>query len=942
MYILPVLLILATPSFRDVVATAWDHPLICDADMVERLADDTARVKVSATSLQVRYPGVREILVDGRPGPSTRLAPDLVTLPLQPGEYTITAVRDAPASDDALKPATLTAELLASQVADAKPGETLTIPDGLYRDFRCVIKASGTAGQPLTIRSASPGGAVFTGNSALVVEGDHVTIAGLRFEQNGPGTSLMISGGSGCRVTQCQFVECGDPNSTFAHIVSTQGNGEGNRVDHCYWTGCRSMACGVRVREGSSPKQQLIDHNIFRDTYRYWVNGQENVQLGQNQRGKTGEERPAATVEFNLFDQAWGDGEIISSKSTGNTIRHNLASWCWRSAFTLRGGDLARFEGNAVIGGGGGLRVMGQRHTIINNLFAGVGEPAIYFETGSADGENQVATADTLVAYNTFVDCPTALGAMRTSEARPHAPERLQIRDNLGIGINGEPLALADAMAVTTSRFVNLPAAESERPAVERYAAWLAGHVPPPAAAVDHGQAMPDVTVDLLARPRQGTPDIGAFETGAGPARINLPPLPPKPLIDPSLYRGRQLLAEENLPATETTLTAQPDGRAVVTWTYHPESFASTAWLAIGGYKLTWGGADKDGKPLAVVRLERDGETVATAADLVHYRLDFMYQGWLGKTLNESTEPAQDAWYRFQLVKDGGRLFVTLNSLRYHLDLPILAWRDRSGQEATGPLAIGGDGPGQFGEVRLYEYDYAGARAPDQPSALRAEAVAGRVRLGWTEAPRDAGAVTYRVTRSAAGAKDELVMAGFGGSQCDDFGAPAGVACTWTLVAENRFGMRSQPLTVTFTKPAGGPFSAVVPASAARIEAPFMAMTDEAGVRYVTAGNIAAAMQAAPDDGVAEFKVTLPTEATVAIYGLVTAVDNGHDSFYFAVDDEPFAIWYTGIHSTWGWSKAAEVKLSAGEHRLRVKYREPGTAVARMAVTADATLAPAP
>lgn len=941
MYILPVLLLLSAPSFRDVVATAWDHPLICDAEMVERLGDDTARVRVSASPLRVRYPGVNVVRVDGQPVRTARLAPDLVSLDLPTGEYTIAAGRDAPASEDTVAPGTLDGDGLVKLVEAARPGDTVTIPDGLYRDFRATLKTSGTAAAPVTIRAATPGGAIFVGNTALVVAADHVTVSGLRFEQCGPGTTVLLSGGSGCRLTQCLFIECGNPESTFNHIVSTDGNGEANRVDHCYFTGCRSMACGVRVREGSSPKRQRIDHNIFRDTYRYWVNGQENVQLGQNQRGKVGEERPEATVEFNLFDQAWGDGEIISSKSTGNAIRHNVAAWCWRSAFTLRGGDLARFEGNAIVGGGGGLRVMGKRHTIVNNLFAGVGEPAIYFETGSADGENQVATEDTIAAFNTFVDCPTAFGAMPTNEARPHAPRRLQLRDNLAIGINGEPLALADAKEVATSRFVNLPAPDTELPAAERYAAWLAGSVPLPAAAIDQGQAVPQVTVDLLARPRQGAPDVGAFEAGAGPAQVHLPPLPPKPLIDPSLYRGRQLLAEANLPATETTITAQPASQVVLTWSYHPDSYAATAWLAIGGYKLSWGGADKDGKPLGVIRLTKGPQVVATAADLVHYRQDFIYQGWMNRTVNEAPAPAQDAWYRFQLVKDRGRMFLTMASTRYRLDLPLLSWRDRSGQEAAGPLAIGGDGPGQFGEVRLYEYDYAGARPPDEPSALRAEAMAGRVRLAWTEAPRDAGAVTYRLTRTVRG-QGSLVMAGFRGSLCDDFAAPAGVSCRWTLVAENRFGLQSQPLTVEFTPPADAPFGTAIEAAAARLEPPFILVSDASGLRYATAGNIAAAMQGAPEQGVAEFKVTLPQASEVVIYGLVTAADDGHDSFYLAIDDEPYAVWYTGVHATWAWSRARQVKLTAGEHTLRVKYREPGTAVARLVVTADTALAPAP
>ena len=940
MLALSLLLVLAPPSFRDQIASAWDHPLICSAEMVERLQDDAARINVAASPIQIRWPGVRVVKVDGRPVTAKQLAPDLVSVDIPTGEHQLELGRDAAASEDAVPAGTLTPELLASQVAETQPGETLTIPDGLYRDFRIKLDSSGTAEQPIVIRSATPGGAIFTGNSSWIVSGNFVTVQGLRFEHCGPGTVVGIDRASGCRITQCLFFECGNPQSTFQHIVPTVGSGAGNRVDHCFWTGSRSMACAVRVQEGNSPKRQRIDHNIFRDTVRYWVNGQENVQLGQNQRGKTGAERPQATVEQNLFDHAWGDSEVISNKSTGNTIRHNLAAWCYRAAFTLRGGDSVRFEGNAVVGGGGGVRVMGTHHTIVNNFFAGLAEPAVYCETGSQDGESQIATTDTLMACNTVVDCPAAFGAMHTTEARPHMPERVRIEDNLVIGSTGEPVAMQDSKDVGVARLVNLPAPENETPAVDRYAAWLSGEATPPADAVDHGVAIEGVDQDLLARPRDAQPDIGCLEAGAGPARARLPALTAKPLLDPSIYRGQLVKSwPEGQPAGE--LISDPAAKTVLNWSWHPESYASTAWLSIGGYRLAWGGVAEDGKPKGFIRLYRGEEVVAMAADLVYYRLDFVYQGWLGRTLNETTEPGKDDWYQFQMVKDGGRLFVTLRSLRHQLELPLVAWRDRAGG-SSGPLAIGSAGAGRFGELRLYAYDYAGGRAPDKPGPLRAEAVAGRVRLGWTEAPRDAGAVTYRIECTTPGqAEPRLVVAGIGGGAFDDFGAPAGANCRYTMRAVNRFGLSSEPVNAEVTAP-GGTFTALMEAPAATLEQPFSTAMDDDGQRYVTPGNVAAEMQGAPESGGATFRFTLPTASEVALYGLVTAADNGHDSFYLQVDDGEFATWYTGIHSHWEWSKCGQIKLAAGEHRIRVKHREPGPCLAKLVVTADVTLAPVP
>ena len=70
-----------------------------------------------------------------------------------------------------------------------------------------------------------------------------------------------------------------------------------------------------------------------------------------------------------------------------------------------------------------GLRAMGTRHTIVNNLFRDLPGRGIVFETGHKDGESNVATEGTLIAHNTFLDCfGGAIGGHATSDSRPHPP----------------------------------------------------------------------------------------------------------------------------------------------------------------------------------------------------------------------------------------------------------------------------------------------------------------------------------------------------------------------------------------------------------------------------------------------------------------------------------------------------------------------------------------
>src|SRR5687768_13130476 len=58
---------------------------------------------------------------------------------------------------------------LSAALAQARPGDTLLLPDGTYRDQELRLRAPGAEGKPVTVRAATPGKVVFTGKSFLEV-----------------------------------------------------------------------------------------------------------------------------------------------------------------------------------------------------------------------------------------------------------------------------------------------------------------------------------------------------------------------------------------------------------------------------------------------------------------------------------------------------------------------------------------------------------------------------------------------------------------------------------------------------------------------------------------------------------------------------------------------------------------------------------------------------
>ena len=299
------------------------------------------------------------------------------------------------------------AEALTALVAKAQPGDTVALKDGVYFDARLEIKATGTPDKPVTIRPETPGGVTLKGNTHVVVSGTGMALSGFRF--NNCQDAVVVFKGKRNRLTECEFESCGSLLSTFSHIVRVELGADENRVDHCTFSRSRSMSVGVndgwyggRKELGVIATGTRIDHNVFRDIHRFWINGQEAIQLGQGQKPKA---RAEATIEHNLFDDASGDTEIFSLKTGGNTVRHNVAVNC-RGSFYFRCGDETRMEGNVLIGCDRGFTVMGERHTIVNNLVIGAREEGIYLPTGGgAARSNTFPTIGTLIAHNTIVDC---------------------------------------------------------------------------------------------------------------------------------------------------------------------------------------------------------------------------------------------------------------------------------------------------------------------------------------------------------------------------------------------------------------------------------------------------------------------------------------------------------------------------------------------------------
>ena len=262
-----------------------------------------------------------------------------------------------------------TMEELQRAISEARSGDVILMANGIWRDADIDFSARGNAGDSIRLQAQTPGKVILTGNSNIRIRGEYLVVDGLWFRDPSPerdGNVVEISGAHN-RLTNTAIVDF-NVDDHMVRDFYVLLNGRHHRVDHNYLVGKTNNGSTIMVR--GEENHNRIDHNYFARPYFGWRG--ESITLGAS---PTYRDPFYTTVEYNLFENADGEMEIISNKSRSNTYRYNTFL---RSAGTisLRLGGEIRIEGNFFIGdeksGTGGIRVVGDDNVIINNYFEGL------------------------------------------------------------------------------------------------------------------------------------------------------------------------------------------------------------------------------------------------------------------------------------------------------------------------------------------------------------------------------------------------------------------------------------------------------------------------------------------------------------------------------------------------------------------------------------------
>jgi hypothetical protein len=357
-----------------------------------------------------------------------------------------------------------------------------------------------------------------------------------------------------------------------------------------------SIGMSVAIRKDDwANTHNTFSWNYYKDIERRWSNGQEAVQIGQG--GFSDRSSQYAVVEHCLFENASGDAEIISNKSSDNTYRYNTFVKC-NAMLVLRGGQRARVEGNFLIGNSGGIRVHGSSHLIVNNVIQDCAGDGIYLPSGA---RHYGPVNFCVVAHNTIVNCGRHGIYLGQPNTHPSTTWRLTpaFNDFIGNVVVGDRGVLIrdDGSQVTTWRNnVVWPTGNAQAgleddgirkldPRLEkRDGIWRVRddsplRDPPSPDFRDVNEAIPGLNHDAFGQARDGKPDLGCEEVGGenpthgpltpqqvGPTWMNgdegtVPRIPsPKPI--PKIRRLTFSIKGKDTPVLTPERTAE--GRYVV------------------------------------------------------------------------------------------------------------------------------------------------------------------------------------------------------------------------------------------------------------------------------------------------------------------------------------------------------------------------------------------
>jgi len=409
---------------------------------------------------------------------------------------------------------------LEGAVSSANPGDTIVLANGTYSDKDCVLSGDGIENSQITVEAATVGGVKF--HRPVTIEGNYITLKGFYFTGNNGKIEVY---GNNVKVTRCTI-----DDSQASHWVRIQNytkncefsyNTFKNKTNNATLPENGQLFNINKNYHETSASNHYIHHNYFKNIVRnHNGNGGETIQAwtddSPEHTGPFGVDTHNR-IEYNLFEEANGDPEIISSKSNGNIYSHNTIKNSDGSIW-LRHGINNTVDNNYIFssgGDGGSIRVHDKGNTITNNYIEGDDNQGAGIELGSGDGEGgtYIEADNAIVTSNIIVTSNYGIRTGRTSSDTQ--PSNVKIENNIIIDSRSQAFSIGAALPKATFSGNKVQGTLGDNPggvtrgAVEVPSSTLDGVLTP---AMVGAQATEELTTPPPATVPATVPATGPFE----------------------------------------------------------------------------------------------------------------------------------------------------------------------------------------------------------------------------------------------------------------------------------------------------------------------------------------------------------------------------------------------------------------------------------------------
>jgi poly(beta-D-mannuronate) lyase len=329
---------------------------------------------------------------------------------------------------------------------NAKPGDTIILKNGNWKDVVIKLTCSGDEKKPIIFKAEKPGMMVICGQSQLKLGGNYIIADGFLFENGYAGSDAVIDFRTdkdhvayNCRVTNTVINDFNNPKR-LAENYWVSFSGKHNRIDHCSFLNKKNLGVLIAVRlddERSIENFHSIDHNYFGIRPALGSNAGEIIRVGVSEQCQFNSN---TSIVGNFFERCDGETEIISIKSCNNIVRNNLFKEC-QGGVVLRHGNDNIVENNIFLGndkeGTGGVRIINRGQWVVNNLFykcRGIdfrSPMSIMNGVPNSPANRYVQVTDAVIANNSFYNCSPISFCEGSDAERSLPPANVQFINNI-------------------------------------------------------------------------------------------------------------------------------------------------------------------------------------------------------------------------------------------------------------------------------------------------------------------------------------------------------------------------------------------------------------------------------------------------------------------------------------------------------------------------------